>query len=130
MIERVNLQIINAARISAQGRFHWSFINSYSFRDYFYVFGDGVVRGDFSGRVRLENGIMVIEGEIVYQYSDEFTDPLDIREGELGSSSLKPASAQWTEIGGTPFPIGGSWATEFKSEAKLDASDSIYYGED
>ena len=124
--DRINAQIVDAARKVSSGDFHWSFTNSYDFVRYLYVFGGSVVSGDFSGNILHGNGVMIIEGEISYQYSDEFTDPFDIREGELGSSTLKPSSSQWTEAGGTHFPIAGSWVTSFKSEVKLNAAESMF----
>ncbi len=47
--------------------------------------------------------MMTIEGDIVYEYSDIFTDTADLREISTGSSALTPQSWQWTEFGGTAY---------------------------
>jgi hypothetical protein len=124
--DRINTQIVDAARKAQSGNFQYSFIHSYSFIRYVFGFGDGVVSGEFSGSVKNENWMMYINGEESYQYTDHFTDVVDIRELWYGSSALTPTSPQWTEIGGTQFPIAGSWATSFKSEAKFDEDQSIF----
>ncbi len=70
--------------------------------------------------------MMTIEGDIVYEYSDIFTDTADLREISTGSSALTPQSWQWTEFGGTAYLITDTWTARFKSEAKLSATESMY----
>lgn len=128
--DRINVQIVDAARNVQSGRFHWNFRSSYGFGDYFYPFGDGVVSGEFAGAVIHQNGMMFIEGEITYFYTDTFTDPASVREKIIPGSSSVDASFSWwvtlTDGFGQYFSISDSWSSVFKSEAKFDESTSIY----
>jgi hypothetical protein len=126
VIDRINAQIIDAARRVKSGPVSYDFDGTYQFIDYVFAFGKGVIRGLFSGSVRTENGMMYIEGDIVYEYSDRFTDPLDLREIATGSSALTPQSWQFTELDGTAYDITDTWTTRFRAEAKLDSDKSIY----
>lgn len=126
VIDRINAQIIDAARRVKSGPVSYDFDGSYQFINYVIAFGGGVVGGQFTGSVKTENGMMYIEGEIVYQYSDTFTDTADLREIATGSSALTPDSWQWTEFGGTAYSITATWTTRFTSEAKINAEDSMY----
>jgi hypothetical protein len=126
VIDRINAQIIDAARRVKSGPVSYDFDGSYQFIDYVFAFGKGVITGQLAGTVKTENGMMYIEGEIVYQYSDIFTDTADLREIVTGSSALTPDSWQWAEFGGTAYAITDTWTTHFKAEAKLNAEDSMY----
>jgi hypothetical protein len=126
VIDRINAQIIDAARKAKFGHFTYGFAGTYQFIGYVFAFGKSVVSGQFVGSVKTQNGMMFIEGSISYQYADEFTDPADLRQMATGSSALTPESWQWTELRGTPFSITDTWTTNFKSEAKLSATESMY----
>lgn len=126
VIDRINAQIVDAARRVKSGPVSYDFDGTYQFIDYVFAFGKGVIRGLFSGSVKTENRMMYIEGEIVYEYSDRFTDPLDLREIATGSSALTPESWQLTEFGGTAYDITDTWTTRFRAEAKLDSDESMY----
>jgi SPP1 gp7 family putative phage head morphogenesis protein len=125
----VNAQILDAARKHLGSEFAYPFDNSYGFRDYLYVFGDGVVAGIFVGSSRYQNGMLVVNGTVQYFYDDTFTDPLSIR--ELYDDDPKPEDMWWiergTEFGGSYFPIKDYWKTEFHAEVKLDPAQSIYW---
>lgn len=128
--DRINAQIIAIARRNSSGLFSYTFINSYDFGDYIYVFGRGVVSGEFSGTVKHENGMMFIEGDMTYVYTDTFTDPASVREKIFnGTSSVDASSPLWVAItdgGGQYFGVSDMWKTEFRSEAKYNESESTY----
>ena len=126
VIDRINAQIIDEAREVKSGTFSYEFVGTYQFEGYVYAFGKSVVEGEFLGSVRNENGMMYIEGNILYSYSDKFTDPADLRKIGSGSSALTPESWRWTELGGSHYSITDSWVTRFKSEAKLNVDNSLY----
>lgn len=126
--EKINAQIINEARKQPSGLFEYDFNQSYSFGDYLYVFGGGKVKGLFNGSVLHENGKMIIHGSVSYEYSDEFTDPVNIRQNYQGNSGNTDSEIInfVSEMGGDRYFIFGKWDTIFNAEANLEKSESIY----
>jgi Phage Mu protein F like protein len=131
--DRVNAQIIDAARKHPSGAFHYDFNNSYKeFKKYLFVFGGVTIRGAFTGMVRHEKGMMYIQGNVEYHYTDTFTDPFDQREEQIGTSDPAAASPELledTEYGGTFYDISGEWRSSFQAEAKQDERASRYQWE-
>lgn len=127
---RVNAQIIDAARKHPSGVFHYDFNNSYpEFNDYMFVFGGVTISGLFSGTVRREKGMMYVQGNVEYHYSDTFTDPIGRREDSIGTSDPSAASPELmddTEYGGTFYDIIGDWQSCFHAEAKQEEQASRY----
>lgn len=121
---RINDQIIEIARKKSDGNIYYDFKNSYpELGDYFWVFGGGVVEGFFKGTMKKENGMMYIEGNVYYTYSDEFTDIISIREKLRGTSDPKAAfllERIITDGFGKYFPIKGYWETNFHAAIKID----------
>lgn len=77
--DRINSQITSAARNQDDGSLYYDFRDSYAeFKDYYWPFGGGTVKGVFNGSLRKEKSVMYIEGVIDYRYSDTFTDPTSI----------------------------------------------------
>lgn len=84
----LNQQIIEAARQAGSGRFSYDFNKSYTFFSSIHpAFGGGTVSGEFKGTAELEDNILNISGTVEYYFSDEFTDPFNIREDLFGTSS-------------------------------------------
>lgn len=129
--DRLNNQIINAARAQGAGNLRYDFNNSYTeFGDYFWVFGGGTVKGGFNGTVKTEKGVMYIEGDIDYRYIDTFTDPADIRQLIINGTS-EPLDAGiinllFTDALGHYFDIVGTWQSTFQAQIKIDPEDSAY----
>jgi hypothetical protein len=127
---RINAQIIDAARNASSGLFTYNFNNSYDFGDYLFVFGDSTVSGVFVGTVNHRNDVMYISGKISYVYKDVFTDPASVREDIFnGSSDPDLVSDFWRSLsdgGGTYFTIYDTWSSEFKAEVKRDKENSVY----
>lgn len=128
--DRVNAQIIDAARNHASGAFSYDFNNSYDeFENYLFVFGGSIVSGVFTGAVRHENGMMYIQGTIDYRYSDIFTDIFGQRQRAIGTSdpaAATPKLLKETEHGGTYYDITGECRSSFYGEAKKDEQESRY----
>jgi SPP1 gp7 family putative phage head morphogenesis protein len=127
--ERINTQIIQAARGSESGSLTLSFDSSYSFADYRYYFGGGKVEGTFSGSVRKAEGMIYIDGNITYRYSDTFTDPLSIRERIVGTSEPLDSAliAVWaTDFSGVFYDIVGTWEAKFSAAVKQNPKNSRY----
>lgn len=128
--DRINSQIINAARQQGPGSVSYNFENSYSeFSDYSFVFGGGTVSGLFTGTAREEKGMLLIQGSINYRYDDTFTDPASIREILRGSSEPLDASILellLTDAYGVFYDIIGRWQTTFSAEVKVNADESAF----
>lgn len=131
--DRLNAQIIDAARKHPSGAFSYEFDNAYTgFRNYLFVFGGGTVSGIFTGTVRHADGMVYIQGNVDYQFRDQFTDPTDERENTIGTSDPAAATQELldeTEYGGTYYGITGEWRTRFGAEAKADEKSSRYQWE-
>ena len=132
--ERVKSQVIEAARIAGPGYFEYNFENSYSFRDIIFALGSSTVRGKFSGVIREENGFMKIYGSVEYQFIDEFTDPVDVREKVFNEdSNPNNVSAWWlraSDLLSRSYTIQGSWKTTFEAEASFNSDESQYFWDD
>lgn len=75
-----NVQIVEEARKRGHGNIRVEFVRSYDFEPIEYSHGNSVVRGIFTGSVQPQGPMLSISGEAVYEFSDRFTDPLDLRE--------------------------------------------------
>jgi SPP1 gp7 family putative phage head morphogenesis protein len=128
--DRLNLQIITAARNLEEGNLYYNFDNSYKeFADYFWIFGGGTVEGFFDGDVEKDKNLIRINGKIHFNYIDEFTDIFSLREKLRGTSNPEAAyllERIVTDGFGNYFSITGFWQTNFSAQVKLDVSDSIY----
>lgn len=60
--------------------------NSYDFTAVAYPHGGSTVSGIFKGHVSEKNGLMKIDGTVEYFFDDDYTDPVGIRQGLLGTS--------------------------------------------
>lgn len=92
IFEKVNGQVIDAARVVGDGYFSYEFSRSYDFTAVAYPHGGSTVSGIFKGYVSEKNGLMKIDGTVEYFFDDDYTDPADIRQGLLGTSDprVKP----------------------------------------
>ena len=124
---RFKQQISDKAILINEGSFSDSFINSYNFRPVSFFLGNSTISGRFNGNVSNSgNDTRHIKGKIYFEYSDEFVDPLDIKEimiklcTKYFGVSRKIATLIVTYIldnrqlfdynlGGTPYNIIGQW---------------------
>ncbi len=122
---RLNQQIIDAAREQGVGKLNYDFKNSYKeFGDYYWVFGGGTVKGEFNGSVYVEDEMMFVEGQIVFRYIDTFTDIASIRQEVINGTS-EPLESNvvellLTDFGGVFYDIVGTWQTTFRAEVKVN----------
>lgn len=72
---RVAGQVADAARDQKVGSFVYEFEKAYDFQPIAWVHGDGAVSGNFQGTVRESNGLLNVEGDCFFDFTDVFTDP-------------------------------------------------------
>jgi len=80
IFEKVNGQVIVAARAVGDGYFPYEFSRSYDFTAVAYPHGGSTVSGIFKGYVSEKNGLMKIDGTVEYFFDDAYTDPARIRD--------------------------------------------------
>jgi peptidoglycan hydrolase-like protein with peptidoglycan-binding domain len=138
MFDNVVQEITQKARIVQNGGFAGSWENSYSFGGVIFSLGGATIKGRFTGTVRKEEKILAVDAQVEYEFLDTFTDPLNKRQKETGSSSLDVVpynfSKSWwspenigaayytadTEYMGTPYDISGSWKTKVFGSISTD----------
>ncbi|MCB1562858.1 MAG: hypothetical protein KDJ75_04720 [Alphaproteobacteria bacterium] len=129
-------QVANKARLVKNGPFTDSWNNSYSFSAVSPWIGGATVQGHFSGTVKKDRNVLIIEAKAQYQFFDTFTDPASIRQHKIGTSALKDIpydfSKPWwnpgnlgaayfaadTEFLGTPYEINGKWNTKIEGSIR------------
>ena len=129
VFERINRQVIDAARLIRNGYFPYDFSNSYAFKEIAFPFGNSTVFGIFKGHVSGKNGLMKIDGTVEYFFDDDYTDPAGIRQRRYGTSDPTMVDAierYITDGGGGVYGITGQWQTVLRAEAKLNENDSRY----
>ncbi|AGH97844.1 peptidoglycan-binding protein [Micavibrio aeruginosavorus] len=127
MFDRVKSQIADKAKTIGSGTFSGSWNNSYEFRDLVYALGKVTISGHFSGTVSRKNNILAINATAEYEFYDEFTDPLSVRQLVLGTSkvaTLPPsllggAVLLTTDLMGHPFVTTGQWTTKIAGTISL-----------
>ncbi len=128
--ERIARQIIEVARSRKSGATSYHFENSYSeFGTYHPFFGGGTASGDFSGTIEPDGAYIRINGNIIFNYGDSFTDVLNLR--EIWSGDSDPIGANWGErlisdFGGTYYEIYEHWTMDFSAYVLLDPAASKY----
>ncbi|MDB2414385.1 phage minor head protein [Rickettsiales bacterium] len=76
----VENQTAGKAREVIDGSFTDTFSNSYNFKPVSFVHGNSTVEGKIDGNTRKEGKSLIINAKVDYNFSDIFTDPLDIIE--------------------------------------------------
>lgn len=125
----VERQIFKEARATISGSLSDTFENTYRFYSVSFIHGRSTVEGRYNGTVSCTGNALYINAEVVYNFSDVFTDPLDIREREGGSSD--PAAIQAdelidSEVGGQYYDILDSWTTRLSANIHIDPNKSGY----
>ena len=125
----VERQVFREARATVSGSLNDSFERSYPFYSVSFVHGESTVRGRYNGTVTRIRNALHINVEVVYNFSDVFTDPLDIREREGGSSDPRAVEASqliYSEVGGQYYDVVDSWTTRLTAIIHIDANKSGY----
>ncbi len=123
IFNKVNMQVADKAKSIVSGNFHYPFWRSYNFSSVSFSHGDATIKGIFIGGVREEDGLLIISGIVTYQFYDEFTDPLSIREnifGGSGAGNIPDWFTGLTDGGGKLYVISDSWQTELKGVIRAE----------
>lgn len=107
---RLSNQIADEARKVRSGSVTYGFGQSYDFGAVQFSHGGGSVAGTFAGTVANDGDMLRIVGSSVFNFSDQFADPID-----LG-----------IEVGGDPYNITGDWSAAFLAEVFIDIKNSIF----
>lgn len=116
---RLENQIIEIIKNSNGENFEYSTSNSYKeLGKIKHELGSGTIKSFTKGKITRTHNKTYIEGIVSYEYYDEFTDPADLRQLKLGTSSVYHPEFEdykWTEFKGTYYFIKGRWETTIKS---------------
>lgn len=110
---KVEKQIKTRLKSTSAGSFRDDFKNRYNFIFVEFILGESSVSGVIKGQINNNKKYLTLQGTIEYQFYDEFTDPLSIRENITNGSSNMEEADSLTEIGGTAYKITGDWKTKF-----------------
>lgn len=97
VFEGVEAQACKKARAVQQGAISDTFVGTYNFSPVSFVHRISTVKGNFAGAVQNENDYLIISADGNYEFSDSFSDPLDIIQlitgtpKELGAFIIKLA---------------------------------------
>lgn len=125
----VERQVFREARATVSGSLSDMFERSYPFYSVSWIHGDSTVWGRYAGSVARRGSALHINVEVTYNFSDTFTDPLDIRERDSGTSDPRAREANElidSEIGGQFYDVYDSWTTHIIAIIHVDANKSGY----
>lgn len=119
MFDRVLAQVAASAMEVQSGAFSGSWDKSYEFESLLYSFGGVTIRGTFGGSATKIGKFIYVDVKARYEFWDEFTDPVSVREFVLGTSAVSalPPSLLGayvltvTDIRGAAFEVSGEWET-------------------
>lgn len=129
VFKRVERMMFKEARSKKSGSLSDVFINTYPFHSASWVHGSSTVKGSYHGYVSQIGNALHIDAEVKYGFSDVFTDPLDIRERNSGSSDMRAIEANTlidSEAGGQFYAITGEWTTRITATIHVDSNKSGY----
>jgi hypothetical protein len=119
-------QIADAARANAGTSFKYGFGRPYNMRGVVFSLGSTTIGGVFLGRSEDHGSALTIDGRIIFNLADAFTDPVDIRERieEQGLDSLTDYQGNiWP---GKPYIIVDEWLSSVSGKVVKDRSNSRY----
>ena len=137
----VQEQVADLAKRIGQGELHYTTKNTYKFGGVSYPIGDVVVSSETIGTVTTNRKCLILDAEVSYKFSDDFTDPANIREfnekfQKKGYPNLHESlpllipenmpewlrlhfeKGDWTELQGTPYLIKANWKTKLSGIIK------------
>jgi hypothetical protein len=120
------------------GDFTQDFNQSYDFSAVSFYLGGVTIKGNYNGYMESmpiddHNGTYTFDGQITYNFSDTFSDPLSILEMLYGTSNPNPNNTSgfldWlcvefgidsgiiggANFGGTSFSIVGTWTEQYSN---------------
>lgn len=128
MFEDLEEQIADRMRQIKSGPLAYRTENSYDFTGVHWVLGRGTIKTQTVGEVKQSGNILTIEATVAYSYSDEITDPIDLRQIYRGPHQIKDLPN--SPIGGlelfvtdllvgTAYSITGSWKTKLTGSISM-----------
>jgi hypothetical protein len=132
VLKGVERQVFKDARTRVSGILNDTFKNTYPYYSVSFIHGESTVWGNYKGLVTLIGNALHIDVEVVYNFSDVFTDPFDVRELSTGSSDPRAIAADELidgEFGGKFYGIYDSWTTHLSAVIHRNSSKSIYRGD-
>jgi Phage Mu protein F like protein len=127
----VERQVIRDARAIVSGSLSDTFENTYPYYSVSFIHGRSTVRGRYEGFVTRVGDALYIDVDVAYYFRDVFTDPLDIRERDGGTSDPRAIQANElieSEVGGQFYDVSGDWTTRLSGVIHIDPSKSGYGG--
>ena len=118
LYERVEYEIEQEVLIHGPGRFTDYFDNTYFFGTVDPWLANGRVLTEIDITVEQQNNLLIWHGEITYNFSDEITDPLNIREQFLGGSQ------NWFDLGELIDPIN-EFVNNYEPQSAAEAQNLI-----
>lgn len=73
-------KIADKARENPDGSFQDDFEKSYPMQKIVFSLGDTIIKGPFKGAANQMHGMLELQGEITFEQSDKFRDPIDVEE--------------------------------------------------
>ncbi|MEJ8573108.1 hypothetical protein [Microbaculum marinum] len=97
--------------------------------DVVFSLGNTTIGGVFHGSSEDAGSALAISGRIIFNLSDEFTDPVDIREKLKEEGLGELTDYQGNIWSGNPYAIVDEWLGSINGRVAKDRSNSIYkYG--
>ena len=120
---KVEQQLKKIAAQMGPGNLRYHTKNSYEFQNVSFSLGGAVIESQTKGTVSTNGQCLIIEADIDYAFSDDFTDITSIREKYMKLQNRIPAAipewlklelerGDWTDFDGKPYYIHGSWKTK------------------
>ncbi len=125
---KIESQVTDKMRQIQSGSLIYRTENGYQFSGAHWVLGKGVVQTQTVGRVKKNGNILTLNAEVTYTYSDEITDPVNIREAIRGHHRIHELPNAWwggAELFVTDLFLGRAYAVNGVWKTKLSGSISL-----
>lgn len=108
IFEKVEKDIFEKARQNGEGSFPYHFRRSYEFQPAVFEIGGATVAGAGNVKVTKKGRFLIISVDLIYTFSDVFTDPYDY--GDIIPGEFNPF--------GNPYHITDRWSTKIEAIIK------------
>lgn len=129
MFKKVEDQMADKMRQIKTGPLIYTTENSYDrLSEVHWVLGGGTIKTKTVGEVKQDGNILTIEGTVEYEYFDEVTDPINIRElyrGHHQVADLPNSLLGGAELFATDLLLGRAYAITGRWETKITGSISV-----
>jgi peptidoglycan hydrolase-like protein with peptidoglycan-binding domain len=116
LFKKLEQQVAKVVRETVEGSFEYNTENSYPWlKEVTWVFGSGTIRTFTKGEIEKNGNILTVKAIVDYEYYDDFTDPLNVREKVFPRDSDRQQAPEWwvkfTDLYNDAFIISGKWQT-------------------